>query len=155
MEGSDQDRRLCDHYRCLCTLTPRCVVLLWVRFPRLTGAGETLDVKVSVLHSHHLSFAYFPASLAPDWSRTSLTARWALVISCRRQKDTRLMFYFCVKLSWMFEKAPLSYCCCACQAFHMQFTVIMAAGYPFKVIFETVGSFWQWQTRKLLISVTF
>lgn len=30
------------------------------------GAGETLDVKVGVLYSYHLSFAYFPTSLAAD-----------------------------------------------------------------------------------------
>lgn len=45
------------------------------------GAGETLDVKVGVLYSHHLSFAYFPTSLAPDLSRASFTARRALLMS--------------------------------------------------------------------------
>lgn len=31
-------------------------------------AGETLDVEVGILYSYHLSFAYFPTPLAPDWS---------------------------------------------------------------------------------------
>lgn len=37
------------------------------------SAGETLDMKVSFLDSNHLSFAYFPTSLAPDWSRATFT----------------------------------------------------------------------------------
>lgn len=65
-----------------------------IMFPCLTGAGETLDVEVGLLYSYHLSFAYFPTPLAPDWSSTSFTTRCALVISWWRQKYTHLIFFY-------------------------------------------------------------
>lgn len=52
----------------------------------LTGAGETLDMKVGLLYSYHFAFANFPTSLAPDWPRAPLTACWVLAISWWRHK---------------------------------------------------------------------
>lgn len=86
-----------------------CVVPLWIGFPYLTGTGKTLDVKVGFLHSYHLSFAYFPTSLATDWSRTSFTAGRALVMSWWRQKDTVNTLFLCstqlfCKPNWLFPR---------------------------------------------------
>lgn len=55
-----------------------------------TLAGETLDVKVDVLHAHHFSFAYATTSKAGDgvltMASTSSTVAGVLVGACGKNR---------------------------------------------------------------------